>query len=44
MSFKIVDHDNITGTGTSEVMLLNPNSTRAQISILYNPNEPTLNQ
>ena len=34
-------HDNITGT--TEVILENPNSTRGQISILYNPNEPTLN-
>ena len=34
-------HDNITGT--TQVTLENPNSTRAQISILYNPNEPTLN-
>jgi hypothetical protein len=34
-------HDNITGT--TEVILVNPNSTRAHISILYNPNEPTLN-
>jgi hypothetical protein len=34
-------HDNITGT--TEVTLENPNSTRAQISVLYNPNEPTLN-
>jgi len=33
-------HDNITGT--TEVILVNPNSTRAQISILHNPNEPTL--
>jgi hypothetical protein len=33
-------HDNITGT--TQVTLENPNSTRAQISILYNPNEPTL--
>ena len=33
-------HDNITGT--TEVILVNPNSTRSQISILYNPNEPTL--
>ena len=32
--------DNITGT--TEVILVNPNSTRAHISILYNPNEPTL--
>ena len=34
-------HDNITGT--TEVILENPNSTRGQIAILYNPNEPTLN-
>lgn len=34
-------HDNITGS--TQVILENPNSTRAQISILYNPNEPTLN-
>jgi hypothetical protein len=34
-------HDNITGT--TQVTLENPNSTRTQISILYNPNEPTLN-
>ena len=33
-------HDNITGT--TQVTLENPNSARAQISILYNPNEPTL--
>ena len=33
-------HDNITGT--TEVIVVNPNSTRAEISILYNPNEPTL--
>ena len=33
-------HDNITGT--TEIILVNPNSTRAQISILYNPSEPTL--
>ena len=33
-------HDNITDT--TEVILVNPNSTRAQISILHNPNEPTL--
>ena len=33
-------HDNITGT--TEVILVNPNSTRSQISILHNPNEPTL--
>ena len=33
-------HDNITGT--TEVILENPNSTRGQISMLYNPNEPTL--
>ena len=35
-----ITHDNITGT--TEVILENPNSTRAQVSILYNPNEPTL--
>jgi len=35
-----ITHDNITGT--TEVILKNPNSTRAQVSILYNPNEPTL--
>ena len=34
-------HDNITGT--TEVILENPNSTRAHVSVLYNPNEPTLN-
>ena len=34
-------HDNITGT--TEVILENPNSTRAYVSVLYNPNEPTLN-
>jgi hypothetical protein len=33
-------HDNITGT--TEVILENPNSTRAHVSVLYNPNEPTL--
>ena len=33
-------HDNITGT--TEVIVENANSTRAQVSILYNPNEPTL--
>ena len=33
-------HDNITGT--IHVTLENPNSTRAQISILYNPNEANL--
>ena len=38
-AIKII-HDNITGT--TEVILENPNSTRAQVSILYNPNEPTL--
>ncbi len=35
-----ITHDNIIGT--TEVILENPNSTRAQVSILYNPNEPTL--
>ena len=35
-----ITHDNITGT--TEVILENPNSTRARVSILYNPNEPTL--
>jgi hypothetical protein len=35
-----ITHDNITGT--TEVILENPNSPRAQVSILYNPNEPTL--
>ncbi len=34
-------HDNITGT--TEVVLANPNSTREHVSVLYNPNEPTLN-
>ena len=34
-------HDNITGT--TEVILENPNSTREHVSVLYNPNEPTLN-
>lgn len=34
-------HDNITGT--TEVILENPNSTRAQVSMLYNPNEASLN-
>ena len=34
-------HDNVTGT--TQVILVDPNSTRRQISILYNPNEPTLN-
>ncbi len=33
-------HDNITGT--TEVILENPNSTRAQVSILYNPNDALL--
>ena len=30
-------------TGTTEVILENPNSTRAHVSVLYNPNEPILN-
>jgi hypothetical protein len=34
-------HDNITGT--TEVILNDPNSTRSQVSILYNPNEALLN-
>ncbi|MEP6577102.1 MAG: PsbP-related protein [Nitrososphaerota archaeon] len=33
-------HDNITGT--TNVILENPNSSRAQVSILYNPNEALL--
>lgn len=33
-------HDNITGT--TEAILSNPNSTRMQISVLYNPNDPLL--
>ena len=33
-------HDNVTGT--TQVILVNPNSTRRQISILYNPNEANL--
>lgn len=33
-------HDNITGT--TNIILENPNSSRAQVSILYNPNEVLL--
>jgi hypothetical protein len=33
-------HDNITGT--TEVILEHPNSTRAKISVLYNPNDSLL--
>ena len=34
------NHDNITGS--SEVILSKPNSTRTQVSILYNPNDTLL--
>lgn len=33
-------HDDITGS--SEVILINPNSGRTQVSILYNPNDALL--
>ena len=33
-------HDNITGT--IEVVLENPNSSRSKVSVLYNPNEELL--
>jgi hypothetical protein len=33
-------HDNVTGT--IEVVLENPNSSRAKFSVLYNPNEELL--
>jgi hypothetical protein len=34
-------HDSVTGT--TEVILENPNSTRTQVSVLYNPNDLLLN-
>ena len=33
-------HDNVTGT--IEVVLENPNSSRLKVSVLYNPNEKLL--
>jgi len=33
-------HDNISGY--TEVILINPNSTRMKVSVLYNPNDPLL--
>ena len=33
-------HDNVTGT--TEVILANPNSSRLKVSVLYNPNEGLL--
>lgn len=36
--FAVDTHDNVTGT--TEVKLSNPNSTRLSISVLYSPNDP----